>query len=341
MRIIDAHTHLKNDAVFTPLFDMAQRLGYERLTVLSLQSAGMPLQNLICALCKHEKNGGIYAFGGLDYPSFAAGTDFGAQIEHLYDCGFDGIKMIEGKPTARRLLGKAVDDPAYDPYYEFCEKKGFPILMHIADPGTFWDKDKVPPWALKNGWYYGGGDDVPYEQYYEEVNNMLAKHPKLRVIFAHFYFLSGNPERLQKFLDDHPAVFIDVTAGVEMYEDFSLDPDFWRAFFVKNQNRILFGTDSTDAAPGQGNEVALDGYAGMEIDFLKYHKPIEIFNYKLHGIGLPGEALKKIFADNYLGLVGEPRPLNYAALEREAERVRAYIGDDTQKLEAIMGRLRA
>jgi predicted TIM-barrel fold metal-dependent hydrolase len=337
MRIIDAHTHLRDSGInFSPLYDMAKRLNYERLTVLSLQSAGLPLQNLLCALCKRQHPGTTYAFGGLDYKTE---RDFRSQVEHLYACGFDGIKMIEGKPTTRRVLNRALNDPVYDSYYSFCEEKGFPILLHVADPGTFWDKDKVPSWALEHGWYYNE-NDVPYNQYYEEVDDMLRKHPKLRAIFAHFYFLSGDPERLQKFLDSHPNIFIDVTAGIEMYEDFSKDPVFWREFFIKNQNRIIFGTDSMDTEPSK-EEVSINGYAGMEIDFLKFNKPLEVYIYTLHGIGLPEDTQRKIFSENYLSLVKEPRPLDLSALAKEAEMVRGIITDEDEKkdLEKIMKKL--
>jgi predicted TIM-barrel fold metal-dependent hydrolase len=338
IRIVDAHIHLlNNNAEFEHVYDLAKKLDYERMTVLSLQSSGLLLQNHLCALFKHVNKHRAYAFGGLEYVS---GRDCRTQVENLYNCGFDGIKMLEGKPTARREIKLALDDPSYDPYYNFCEEKGFPILMHIADPATFWDREKVPDWALKEGWFYGEENDVPYEKYYEEVNNVLKKHPKLRVIFAHFYFLSGNPDKLQQFLDEHPNIFIDVTAGVEMYEDFSKDPDFWRDFFIKNQERIIFGTDATDEKI-TGGGLALSGYAGMEVEFLKNYKPVEIYDYKLHGIGLPYEEQEKIFALNYLELVKEPRKLDIDRLVKEGEFLRGFVKDekDLQLLEELLTKL--
>ena len=346
MIIIDAHTHIRNiDGNYAPLYDMARRLNYSRLTVLSLQSDGDLLQNLTCIQCKASHPGMTYAFGGLDYVS---GRGFAAQAENLRAMGFDGVKMLEGKPTTRKKLGLALDDPSYDAFFTYLEDTGFPVLMHVADPRTFWDSEKVPSWAVEHGWFYDGSH-VPYERYYEEVERLLCKHPRLKAIFAHFFFLSSEPARLQRFLDSHPMVSVDVTAGIEMYEDFSKDPAFWREFFIKNRDRILFGTDSDDmtqnpdpAGDGGQDPVSINGYAGMEIDFLKNDADMGIYGMKLHGLGLPQPALERIFSQNYLKYVDDsPCPLHMDAIQREASLIHALLKDeeDIKKLDIILGRL--
>jgi len=126
-------------------------------------------------------------------------------------------------------------------------------------------------------------------------------------------------------------VSIDVTAGIEMYENFSKDPAFWREFFIKNSHRIIFGTDSTDASEdaASGDKVNIDGYAGAEIEFLRFDKDIEIFDKKLHGLGLPDGALKRIFEDNYHAYVGKiPRTMDMDALRKEAAFIRNYLTDE-------------
>ena len=337
MKIIDAHTHVFNtDENFAPLYALAKRLNYDMLTVLSLQCTGDLLQNLTCALCKIKNPGITYAFGGLDY---ATGRDFAAQAKNLRAMGFDGIKMLEGKPTVRKNLNKALNDAAYDEYYAYLEETGFPVLFHVVDPPEFWDKEKVPDWAVEQGWYYDESH-TPYEQYYDEVGAMLKKHPKLRAIFAHFFFLSDNPERAQKFLDEHPSVYIDVTAGIEMYENFSKDPDFWRGFFIKNSRRIIFGTDSSDNEVS-GEKTALNGYAGMEIDFLRCDKEIDIYDKKIKGINLPKDVQERIFALNYQEITGKtPQPTDNDLLKREADFIRGYLkGGDIKKLDKIIAEI--
>jgi len=333
MKIIDAHTHVYNiKENYEPLYKLGKRLNYDRLNVLSLQCTGNLLQNLNCALCKiSHPEIPTYAFGGLDYKT---GRDFLTQAQNLRAMGFDGIKMLEGKPTVRKNLNKALDDPDYDAYYSYLEETGFPVLFHVVDPPEFWDREKVPDWAYANGWFYDESY-TPYGQYYDEVENMLNKHPKIRAIFAHFYFLSGEPGKAQKFLDDHPSVSIDLTAGVEMYENFTKNPDFWHDFFIKNSDRLIFGTDSSDApnlnddGETADGKVALNGYAGMEIEFLKDNKIIEIFDKKIHGIGLPQDIQEKIFAANFEKYAGEtPLPMNIDLLMQEANFIKSYLKND-------------
>lgn len=328
MRIIDSHVHIRGIADgHEPLYGLAGRLGYEKLAVMSLQCYE-PLQNTAVALCKLGRPEMTYAFGGLDY---ITGRDFEAQAENLRAMGYDGVKMLEGKPTTRRLLKKALDDPEYDAFFTYLEDTGFPVVMHVADPDTFWDKNRAPRWAVEQGWLYDEKDQ-PYEQYYIEVENLLAGHPRLKAIFAHFFFLSWNAERAQRFLDEHPSVFIDITAGIEMYENFSLDPPFWRGFFTANKDRIIFGTDSTDELPDD-TAISINGYAQMEIEFLRYDRPIEIYGMKLHGLGLPDDTCERIFAKNFIGLAGgKPRPMDRVALKKEAELLRNSMGGENSRL---------
>jgi len=324
MKIIDAHTHAMFPETGSPhLYKLLKQLDIYRVNIMSVQCAGLLTQNVGMAALKFKNSDMTYAFAGLDHVS---GRDYLTQIKAYYDMGFDGLKILEAKPAIRKQLGLALDDERLDPLYSFMEEKEFPILMHIADPATFWDEGLCPDWAKENGWFY---DDsyVPFEQYYEEVDNLLYRHPKLRAIFAHFYFLSDNPDRMQKFLDNHPAVFTDLTAGVEMYENFSKDPDFWRSFFIKNADRIIFGTDSTDEELKEGAEYTLNSNSAMELDFLRTDKVFDHFGMTIRGINLPDDVLKKILHDNYYSLVGEPRKLDIDLVVKEAEYIRDFIKD--------------
>jgi len=337
MKIIDSHVHITSSASgHEPLYAQAERLCYDKLTIMSLQCLS-PAQNAAAALCKLQNPDKTYVFGGLDYVS---GRDFRTQAETLRGLGYDGVKMLEGKPTTRRQLKLALDDSVYDGFFSYLEETGFPVLLHVADPDTFWDENRAPAFAAENGWLYGE-DDEPYERYYVEVDNMLRKHPRLKAVFAHFYFLSWDAARAQYFLDAHPDVSIDVTAGIEMYENFSLDPESWRRFFIKNKERIIFGTDSTDGVPDE-TELSTNGYAQMEIDFLTYAKPIEIYGMKLHGLGLPEDVCAKILADNFIRLVGAgPHRMDAAAVKKDAELLLGYIkdADDRLAMEGIIAKL--
>jgi predicted TIM-barrel fold metal-dependent hydrolase len=128
-----------------------------------------------------------------------------------------------------------------------------------------------------------------------------------------------------------------------MYENFSSDPAFFREFFTKNKDRIVFGTDSTDEAfdPASG-EVSLNAYAAMEIDFLSRGGDIEINGETLHGLGLPADALDKIFYENYLRWVGgPPRALDVGQVIQHSEALMPHIGaDEAARMNEIVSMLK-
>ncbi|MDR0456822.1 MAG: amidohydrolase [Treponema sp.] len=341
MKIIDAHTHINRPEEGSPnLYALLKKLGIDKVNTASLQCAN-PTQNTAVALGKVKHPGITYAFAGLDH---VTGRDFLTQVKQYYAAGYDGMKMLEGKPTTRKALKLALDDPSLDPFYSFLEEKQFPMVMHVADPPAFWDREKIPGWAVEKGWFYDESF-VPYSRYYDEIGNMLAKHPKLRAIFAHFFFLSDQSGRAQKFLDDHPSVFIDVTAGIEMYENFSKDPVFWRSFFIKNSGRIIYGTDATDNEIKNRDEgVALNGHGSMELEFLRTDHVFTHYGMTLRGIGLPDDAQEKILYSNFTGLVGEePKKMDIGAVLKETAYLRDFIKDaaDLRRLDEMVKQLKA
>ena len=324
MKIIDAHTHVSHADEGSPaLYQVAEENQIAMNTVLSLSCTGDLTQNIGCAACKLTHPGMTYAFAGLEY---ASGRGYLEQLKRYMALGFDGMKMLEAKPTTRKDLNIRLDDACYDAYFSHLEETQFPVLFHVADPPEFWDAEKAPDWAVAAGWLYDG-TYPPYRQFYEEVDNMLRKHPRLHAIFAHFYFLSGDPAAAQRFLDDHPNVSLDLTAGVEMYVNFSKDPDFWRGFFIKNADRIIYGTDSTDEPSGEAGNI-LDSYAGAELRCLRTSDEFDHFQYRFRGMNLPEAALEKILHANYEKYVDPaPRKMDIPGLMEEADFLKQYISD--------------
>ena len=316
MKIIDAHVHMYNLDNAEVLYRTADRFGYNKINLLSLSSCASLAQNIECAACKLKYPERTYVFGGLEYNS---GRDFRRQAELIAAMGFDGFKMLEGKPTTRKILGIPLDSPRYDGFYDLLEETQLPLLMHVADPHTFWDKSLIPNWALKNGWFY---DDsfIPYEQLYVEVDNLLAKHPKLKLILAHFYFLSWNIERAKAMLDRYPNIYFDITSGIEMYQDFSKDVVIWAEFFETYAHRIIYGTDSTESAGANAHDASING---AQLHFLRGVGVYTYGDWEIHGAMLSNTALEKILGGNFMRLTGPPKILNVKRILEE----RAFLTD--------------
>lgn len=308
---LDCHVHVLGGGT-----DQARRLsheerqrGYAASNFLSVEGMGDAAQNALAVYYKlvDPEN---YAFGGLHY---RFSYDFGEEARKLYAIGLDGIKMIENKPTERKRLGYAQDDPRYAILYKTLEELDMPLLAHVGDPAAFWHRDRIPPWALEAGYFYGGGDCPDYEKLLEETVHMLEMHPGLRVCFAHFLFLADDHDRLCGILEKYPNMYLDITAGTEMYFSFTANPKLWKTFFIRYQERILFGTDNCNAAPGE-ETYNMEVVNRMERDFLQREETFAVWDKQVRGIGLPEPVWRKIAADNFRRFAGaRPRKVDCEA----------------------------
>ena len=328
---IDGHVHIFGNGIqgVHDMLAFEKARGYAACNYLSCECMGDATQNALGIYLKAlaPEN---YAFGGLTY---RYDCDFAEELDVLWDTGFDGMKMVEDKPTLRKQLGVPFNDPRYDRFYAKLEEKQIPLVAHIADPEECWDRALIPDWAYDAGYYYGDGTYVAKEKLYDEVEDVLARYPKLSVTFAHLYFMSADLERLDDFMERHPNVNLDIVSGTEMYFNFAKRADDWRAFFIKYQDRIIYGTDNMNLYDGEeirNAEITND----MQRDFLSKSGVIHAWDKTTYGIALPEAVQHKICHDNFCRFAGaQPRPLNKAAAARYLQgrlenKARALTGSE-------------
>lgn len=308
--VIDCHMHITSIEEITNVLEIISKAGFHRVSLLSMINEKRINYNPDVLFLKSLHPEMFYAFGSLDYSFIFMEKPVQPvqdQVDNLLEIGFDGIKMIEGKPTWRKLLKIGFDEPFYKGYFERVEETKMPLLFHVADPEEFWDPEKVPGWAKEKGWFY---DQTypPKEQFYREVDKVLYKHPDLKIIFAHFYFLSADIKAASNLLENYRNVNLDLTPGIEMYYNFSMKIEAWREFFVKYQDRILFGTDIFG---GEKVETALTK-TWLVREFLETEQ----------GLSLPRQVLEKIYCENFYRIVGfRPRKLKIDLAIEECNRL--------------------
>ncbi len=325
-RIIDAHFHPASS--YKPacidnarqVFEIMDANGLDRVCMQSV-TLWYPwtLQlNPLLLLMKLMRPGRVYAFGGIRFPKPSESSspfNYADQARLLIEAGFDGIKLF-AKPTVRREFGQPIDSPVFDTLYAWLNETGTPVLIHIADPETFWDAARIPENFRARGWFYGDGTYSSQQQMFDETEAVLDRFPDLNLVLPHFYFHSNALPRLASLLDRHPRLRLDCTPGIEMYYNFSQNIDAARAFFLRYQNRIQFGTDNFGRALG----VELD-YLAAAKGIIRYLRDMlenscaTIFGVPQNGLALPPDVLKKVYAENFLDYVGgDPKPVdpNYA-----------------------------
>lgn len=320
--MIDAHIHYVKSLNPDKLKAMTEKLG---LTGIALQCIpgpdNLPVEEDAFSF-RRISNVPVYIFGGIrraiyQSPERELSEALVEEAKRIMESGCEGIKMLEGKTQIRKAHPiPDFDLPVWEPFWTYMEKERIPIFFHVNDPEEFWDVDKISKHALECGWLY---DEtfINNEEQYRQVMEVLKRHPKLRVVFPHFFFLSQQLERLDRILTEASEVRIDITPGIELYYNLSKQQEKAKSFFDKYQDRILYGTDTgaRQVVKGEGEELSLSeaiSRSSLIWRFLEtkgdYAMPADGEYVTescdcMHGLGLSEKVLEKIYEKNFLGLL--------------------------------------
>jgi predicted TIM-barrel fold metal-dependent hydrolase len=225
------------------------------------------------------------------------------QLEEDVRNGANGLKVFKNLGfSVKDVSGKrvTVDDPRLDPIWEKCADLKIPVLIHTADPKSFWDPldEKNERWlelVTHPERKRGPDNPVPWEVLIEEQHRMFKKHPRTTFIAAHFGWYPNDLGHLGQLLDDMPNVNVEFGAVIA---ELGRQPRMARQFFEKYQDRIMFGKDSW--AP----EEYATYFRVLETDdeYFPYHKKYHAF-WRMYGMGLPDEILKKVYYKNALRII--------------------------------------
>jgi predicted TIM-barrel fold metal-dependent hydrolase len=206
-----------------------------------------------------------------------------------------GFGMSTTKADGTRLK---IDDPDLDPVWAACARLNVPVFIHTGDPQALFE-----PIDLKNErWLelalYADRryrDRVPpFEELMAERDRLFKRHPKTRFVAAHMGWHANDLGRLARMLDAMPNVSIEVAA---VLYDIGRQPRAAREFFIKYQDRILFGKDSF-----QPEEYPYYWRVFETADeYFDYYRGYHAF-WKLYGLALPDDVLKKLYYRNALKL---------------------------------------
>lgn len=351
--ILDSHVHYSWPITADSLTETLDKTHTDKVCLAALPGQARLDPTLDILVYKHRHPETVFALGCLDCTAYETLDDIGVYfVKHakrILSMGCDGVKLLEGKPTMRRAFPiPDFDAESWEPFWAFCEEAQIPLLWHVNDPEAFWDPARIPEFAVSCGWGYGP-EDVDNEAQYRQVRNVLERHPLLNVTFAHMFFLSAQLPRLTEWLDRFAHMRVDLTPGIELYENLSATPEETRAFFERFSDRILYGTDIGGRAVLNGAQMKLNENESLlraqytrafltdrastgiraDGDFLIHSEP-----FVMHGLGLPREMLQKIFYDNFIAFIGceRPYPVNVELAYKECGRLKRTLRDDARRL---------
>lgn len=226
-----------------------------------------------------------------------------AILREAKTAGAMGLKIYKGlglTDTDRNGKRIPIDDPRLDPIWAECGRLGFPILIHSAEPPSFWlpkDKNNERWLELKQkpNRYRDPAKVPSFESIIAEQHHIFEKHPGTTFINAHLGWMGNDLDRLGAHLDRYPNVMTEIGA---VLAEFGRQPRRARQFMIDYQDRILFGKDAYNVKEYYTYFRVLE----TEDEYFDYYRKRHAF-WKMYGLGLPDDVLQKLYYKNALRIL--------------------------------------
>lgn len=289
------HVHLLDIAVATKDDPSFPRLG-DKIEALKTFVNGSKEQAVLCT-----------TFDPFKFSDASFSEDAIRQLNRDFAWGAVAVKIwknvgMELRDQAGRFV--MPDDPRLEPIYRDISQKGKTLIAHLAEPDSCWlpPSQKSPDSSYYSNhpeWYmYKQPDHPRKETIIQARDHMLEQNPNLRVVGAHLGSLETNLEEIGRRFDRYPNFAVDVAARTVYL---TMQPrEKARSFFMKYQDRIVYGTDLSLFA-GQNTENAEKTWEkqyATDWAFFSSDAMIEYRGHKVQGLALPQPVLRKLYHDN-------------------------------------------
>ena len=316
MKINDIHCHISRqypiEETRANIKHQMEYLNLDKIALMALEQSSKGeidnTANLKALYLRDRGEGRIYAFASLRY--FADERDTAEevlrQVMLYHKLGFDGIKMLDGKPSFHEYYKCKLDGERYAKMFLYMEENDIPLLIHVNDFIPFPDEAK-----------YKERDIIR-----AEMLNVIDRHPKLRVVLAHTFNMTKEREALDALMEKYPNVSIDLTLGGDILLNMSRDIEEWRKFFVKYSGRILYGTDSYNMYFDEDDDYEISGRHTALREFFERTEPFSVKYYdafpelyggkfKINPIMLPENNVKDVYYNGFEKFAGKtPKSTN-------------------------------
>jgi len=320
--VIDAHVHVSPDSAGL-MSDIMEANGLSKVVNLGiLEALDIPFEEGMRVF--REKLGDRMVY--FTTPVFRDNTPgFGERmaddLERKVEAGARGLKIfkelgLRHKDAEGNLI--PVNDPRLDPLWTKAGELGIPVLIHTADPVAFfkpldqgnerWEELQAHP-----DWHFGAPEFPDHDTLLVQRNRVIKRHPDTTFIGAHLGNYPENLSYVDECLDRYPNFYVDTCARIgEIGRHLAEEA---RAFFLKHQNRVIFGTDLVIGWDYTGDDEAEDlteygRFYDLHWRFFETgDRQVEYPFYPDQGrwlvdaVDLPGDVLGKLYAGNAQRLI--------------------------------------
>ncbi|MEM9825388.1 MAG: amidohydrolase family protein [Planctomycetota bacterium] len=214
-----------------------------------------------------------------------------------------------------------IDDPRFDPIWKACGDLKLPVIIHTGDPAAFFDpidpnNERWEELSRHPDWSFAAPEFPSRQALLDARNRVIEKHPQTQFIGAH---VAGNPENLKvvgQWLDQYPNLWVEFSSRIS---ELGRQDREARKFLIRYQDRVLFGTD------GPWPEKRLRAYWRFlqtfdeSFDYSEKDPPPQGL-WRIDGVGLPADVLKKIYQQNAMRLLPKLRGMVAEVSQQWRER---------------------
>ena len=316
IRKIDVHSHFFED--IPQLNAMLRRLNFRTILVCNVGTQPHVETQLRIATELTRKYPDLYAFTSTfdlmrrNEPDYVAGVI--SRLGRTFADGAVAVKIWkEIGMEIKRSDGRFIlpDDPLFDPIYAFIAQRGKLLHTHLAEPLAAWlPLDKESPYygyySQHPEWHLHGKPEFPsHAALIAARDNILKKHPDLIVLGAHLGSLEHDLDGIAERLDRYPNFYIECAARTRHLVRHPSGKV--RAFFLKYQDRILYGVDAgwRPYLGGKSTDAMRKSFVdGLEkryrTDFAYYagQGKVDYDGRTVEGLNLPRRVLEKFYHEN-------------------------------------------
>ncbi len=314
---IDTHVHLYGEL---PMFMERAKADHFRVLTINVNYRDFPPmpQQLKDAVALRRAYPDRVAFAATfdatesNEPGWLARTQ--RHLEAALEQGAVGVKvwkdigMQQLDPDGHAVM---IDDARFSPIFKMLEERHVVVLGHQGEPRSAWlplEKMTIEgdrKYFAEHAQYhmFSHPQWPSYEQQLAARDRMLDQHPGLQFVGVHLASLEWDVDRIGDFLDRYPHASVDLAARlVYLKLQSSVDREKVRRFFIKYQDRILYGSDVARGKDQSDARFVEEIYTAWLADWrfltgeAALHSPD--FKAEFRGLALPRGVIDKIYSGN-------------------------------------------
>jgi predicted TIM-barrel fold metal-dependent hydrolase len=310
-RKYDAHFHANNPDV--ALLELLREDGFQVLSINvdypDFPSIARQHEIALALAAKdpaHFHWATTFSMKGFGTPGWAGKVD--AKLARDVADGARAVKIWKNVGLVERnAAGQLImlDDPGLAPVVEQVRALGVPLIDHQGEPRNCWlpldqmttDNDREYFSNHPDYYMYLHPEMPGYEDLMAARDRFVAANPKLRFVGAHMASLEYDVDRLGAFLDRFPNATVDLAARMSQVQYQSVrDREKVRNFFIRYQDRLLYGTDLTFAPDANAEEFKREAHHAWTSDW-RYLATDEIQRIDMIHADVAGLALPRAVID--------------------------------------------